>query len=1224
MKNKLLLFLFVLQSAFAFGKQIPIDEAILIAQKHQSQSGTSLSKLSIPVQLVKTVQGNINQKSTREPSNLYYIFNKGYNKGYVIVAADDVSVPVIGYTTEGTYDESLLPPNYLGWIKSVEQGIEQAILEGKEASDKVKRQWTTFSNSKNLATYSLYNTVTPLIKTKWDQLAPYYNSIPVKDANGNSALTGCIATAMAQILKYYEFPKKGYKIIPGYRIDYLNITMPSIDITQHVYDWDNMLNIYKGNSSNPNQNKAVADLMYHCGVAVQMGYGFAASASVSELLPNAFTYFGYTTSKLIYRDNFSDEAWSQILINSFENRQPVYYAGGGHAFICDGYDSDGLFHFNWGWSGSADGYYSIDAILYAKNESMLYEIKPKIYSAYHRDDKEELRKIMSQGDNYLTLGLSVADTLKWRSSEEWVTKVKGVTWKEGSEGKRISKLNWTEGTPKLSGSINLEPFAEVEEVLTGHNDISSLTIQNTKLKHIDTGHNNISTLNVGNCLVLNTLLIDYNELKELNISNCSLIDFLLCNNNKLKFSALPLKNISIIAYANQNKDLITIIAGKTIDLSKEYNIDNHITSYKWYAQDGKEISLSTAGNGKFIADAKYANTILTCKMTNSRFPDLILESSYFITADSTYNEEDKEGLRQFLQQGDNFYKLGLSASDKDNWEGSEEWVDKVNGITWIDTNQGKRIFIISWASKNLTGTLNVSKFKEIWGLFIQQNQINGLIALKNQKLEYIDAGSSKLSTLRIEDCTKLISLLVHVNELTELHVSDYKLLKNFFCNGNKLKFSDLPLENISNFQYSDQAKIDGGSIGGGQIVDLSKEYNIDSHITSYKWYAQDGKEISLSAVGNGKFMADTKYLNTTLTCKMTNSRFPNLKLEYSVKVIGVYNEEDKEGLRQFLQQKDNFSKVGLSTIDKNNWNSSEEWVAKVIGIKWKDTDQGKRIHEISWYGKGLTGVLDITRFKGIWGLFIVANQIDGLIATQNQTLEYIDAGVNKLTTLRINDCSKLKSLLVHGSELSELNVSSYKLFENFFCYGNKLRFSDLPLENISWMLYNNQAKINGGTLEAGQIIDLSKEYNIDNHITSYKWYTQNGKEINLSVAGNGKFMADAKYANTTLACKMTNSRFPNLILEYTVRVTRMQAKSYLDEVYTTDISVYPNPTADVLYFNTTVKVDKVNIYSLDGKMIKQISDVHNNKIDVQFLSSGVYIIIIDINSEHLMKRFTKI
>ena len=288
--------------------------------------------------------------------DLYYVFNRGEDEGFVIASADDSTYPVLGYTSEGNFDYSQLPPNmkwWLGWITSqLEDLADNPVPAAKRAPMFAPK----------------HAAIATMVTTRWNQGAPFNDECP-KHKSGERCVTGCVATAMAQLV-YFQRAKsvtETQKDMPGY--EYNGIQVPGVPAGS-VIDWDNMIDNYNSGGT-AKQKKAVAELMRYCGVGVQMMYGIGSeggSAAYSSNVVNALkNYFGYGSSvKYINTDNPGSDSWDNTLYNELEQGRPFYLAGqnkdGGHAFVCDGYDGNQCFHINWGWGGSSDGNYMLSKL----------------------------------------------------------------------------------------------------------------------------------------------------------------------------------------------------------------------------------------------------------------------------------------------------------------------------------------------------------------------------------------------------------------------------------------------------------------------------------------------------------------------------------------------------------------------------------------------------------------------------------------------------------------------------------------------------------------------------------------------------------------------------------------------------------------------------------------------------------------------------------------------
>lgn len=293
--------------------------------------------------------------ASRKEKNLFYVFKDETRRQSLILGADDLLPAVIAYDLN-EFDIENMPPQLSDWLTFYQDVCSQVILENRPIST-------------GMATGSA---VKPLVQTKWDQMEPY-NKYCAQYMHINVP-TGCVATAMAQIMNYWQYPEKGtgvhsYTTSTGVRL--------TADFGNTTYDWGNMRNFYgnyaiEGESSQGNASytdgeaDAVALLMYHCGVAVDMKYTENSSGATTSNAGTALiTYFGYDKGMRYHnREVYSDEEWQQMLLDELYQGRPVIYSGRtirneGHAFVCDGYDGNGYFHFNWGWSGMADGYYMV-------------------------------------------------------------------------------------------------------------------------------------------------------------------------------------------------------------------------------------------------------------------------------------------------------------------------------------------------------------------------------------------------------------------------------------------------------------------------------------------------------------------------------------------------------------------------------------------------------------------------------------------------------------------------------------------------------------------------------------------------------------------------------------------------------------------------------------------------------------------------------------------------
>jgi hypothetical protein len=361
MKPKIIIALLLFSTIItSFAKQIDSTTAKYVGMRFlQTNTNSKLieDEQELNLEYVAKYKGTANSSV-----NYFYIFNLN-DTGFVIVSADDIVIPILGYSTTCKFDATDIPDNAAKWLEGYLDQIRYAIENNLEPSDEIKTEWQELLNN-NAIKYvkPRAGSVSPLIQTKWDQ-NPHYNALCPFDkiANAN-AVTGCVATAMAQIMKYYNYPTKGSGFHSYNHPKYGTL---SANFGSTTYQWNSMpIKVSSANS-------AVATLMYHCGVSVDMNYGVNGSYSYSsKVAPALKDYFGYSNSaELKERKNFTtDNQWINLLKQELDAGRPLYYGGagsngvGGHAFVCDGYNNSGYFNFNWGWGGTDNGFFTVNAL----------------------------------------------------------------------------------------------------------------------------------------------------------------------------------------------------------------------------------------------------------------------------------------------------------------------------------------------------------------------------------------------------------------------------------------------------------------------------------------------------------------------------------------------------------------------------------------------------------------------------------------------------------------------------------------------------------------------------------------------------------------------------------------------------------------------------------------------------------------------------------------------
>jgi hypothetical protein len=344
----------------AIAKPVDLATARQVAISHfrsMSDAGRGASLMSV-VNLTLADQRRI-PVSSGDSMTACYVFNAPDNSGFVIVAGDDAVAPLLGYSGEGHYSTERPSPEFLYWMHGYERQLAAVAERHIEATASTRALWLSMSSGKSYdrSILARAGAVAPLLRTEWNQ-NPYYNDqCPYDEAAGERTVTGCVATAFAQIMKYHNWPAQGMGD-HGYshpRYGYIHATYAGV-----TYDWNAM----------PDQvtepNAAVAQLMFHVGVASDMYYG-TASGEGSLAWPKTTVeglkrYFGYRESvHEVYRKDYDDASWLSLIRSELDAARPLEYDGfsndgSGHSFVLDGYQGE-YFHVNWGWGGQFNGYF---------------------------------------------------------------------------------------------------------------------------------------------------------------------------------------------------------------------------------------------------------------------------------------------------------------------------------------------------------------------------------------------------------------------------------------------------------------------------------------------------------------------------------------------------------------------------------------------------------------------------------------------------------------------------------------------------------------------------------------------------------------------------------------------------------------------------------------------------------------------------------------------------
>ena len=309
------------------------------------------------------------------------------NHSFIIVAADKSVYPILAYSDESSFPENGTVNDFDWWLEGYSKAIYNQIKSKSEIDYKVTRAWNFYENNvKSSSLFSNTNSIAPLLHTYWNQDGGYNYYCPEHTMGPDGkCYAGCVATAMAQILKYYDYPLHGRSIHTYHHQAFGDLT---VDFSKRIYDWQHMGLTTSATDLDTIKRNAIAQLIYDCGISVDMYY--TPSASSSFLYKAQTSLYDYFKVKryISYAEkaDYNDDVWRNIMIENLDMKYPILYGGqdasvGGHAFVCDGYQNDNFFHFNWGWSGIGNGYFYLNNMNsgngnFKYEQDMVYNIVP--------------------------------------------------------------------------------------------------------------------------------------------------------------------------------------------------------------------------------------------------------------------------------------------------------------------------------------------------------------------------------------------------------------------------------------------------------------------------------------------------------------------------------------------------------------------------------------------------------------------------------------------------------------------------------------------------------------------------------------------------------------------------------------------------------------------------------------------------------------------------------
>lgn len=480
MKYFLIAIFLNLLCCFVNAKQIDEATAKKIGKNFLISIGQQNPNFELSLEFkLKKVNRNYQIASSFDSFCYFYIFNRNDLKGFVIVSAEDKVSPILGYSADKIFVSLNMPENLKYWLETYKNQIDLAISENLSQSQEITKLWKDLIEGKvNTSKLNKKGNVNPLIKTEWDQ-GQFYNELcPFDNQYQAKTLTGCVATAMAQIMKYWNYPKIGkgsdsyYDTVGGNQYANFGST---------TYNWSNM----------PNQlsstNNDIAVLMYHCGVSVHMDYGVnqkgGSEAYVISPGPNSAqnaysSFFGYNSNTLegFYRYKFTESDWINLLKNELDKSRPIQYVGynfkvnAGHTWVCDGYNSNDFFHMNWGWGGLDNADFKINILdpkhsyTWNDGQAALIGIEPPVNNCSYNLSENVISFPASGGNG--TFDILTSTNCNWAAvsnNNSWLTITSAQNGKGNGTITYSVKSNGT--LNPIQGSISIEGQTYIVNVM---------------------------------------------------------------------------------------------------------------------------------------------------------------------------------------------------------------------------------------------------------------------------------------------------------------------------------------------------------------------------------------------------------------------------------------------------------------------------------------------------------------------------------------------------------------------------------------------------------------------------------------------------------------------------------------------------------------------------------------------------------------------------------------
>ena len=1019
-----------------------------------------------------------------EGDDAYYIFNLESKGGYVIVSGDDRMPDVLGYSTNGLFDTENMPDNLKAWLEGYKEQYQY--LQEHEEARTVKETITTSETRTK---------VYPRLTTRWSQSGPYNAQCP--KIGIYRTITGCVATAMAQIMNYHQWPKQTSKTIEGYSTTYCNV--PTIGIT--TIDWENMLDSYTyGNTPNFSEanSNAVSTLMLLCGASVKMDYRFEASAASLPDAKNALVeYFDYDDSTIRYleRSKYNDEEWTQLIYDEIKSKRPVLYAGNpeesdaGHAFVIDGYDTDDYFHVNWGWS-SGNGYFLLGALKeYNYDQEAIVGIQRKgnmqykyAYAEYkdqnvtfYYDDKREQRQgqlntslngplFIEKVSEIETVNIepSFAEYHKLKTTSEWFLVCSNLSNIIGLQ--YLNTENVTNMYGMFAGCSNLKSLNLSSMNTSKVTNMSSMFDSCEKLQTLD-----VSNFDTRNVIDMTRMFHGCGKLTRLDLSSFDTSNvtsmhcmFYLCTNlEELDISNFKTHNV-------QNMRVMFYGCGvKKLDVSS-FDTKNVKTMESMF---GACLNLTSLDVSKFdthnVTDMSgmfsYCYCLTTLDVSNFDTQNVTDMSVMFGSCRnlssldvSNFNTSKVTDMSGMFEACNNLTSLDVSKFDTQNVTNMEYMFDYCQNLTSLDVSS----FDVSKVTKmnnmfhgcNNLATIYCAEGTDWSGVVESTNMFYGCSNLRGQCSDRATYYSSDLNN----------ATLARICTSTQ---DGYFTLK-----GTEVKTAKVLWDSTKKtlvFFYDGKAYEQGSTFvsdGTTYTAEWVKEWKLDNEYPSWKTWVKDDNDVTI-AVFDDSFR-EFKPIN----CKQLFSQYYNLENIVNLKNLNTSDVTDMNYMFYYCSK--------LKSLDVSNFNTqnvtnmiymfAECGKLTSLDVSKFDTQNVTNMGEMFGGCQNLTS-LDVSNFNTqnvtvMCNMFWGCNNLTSLdvsnFDTQNVTsmggmfafcsnltsLDVSKFNTQNVTDMRLMfyDCSNLASL-----DVSKFNTSNVTDMSNMFYGCNNLTSLDVSSFDVS-------------------------------------------------------------------------------------------------------------------------------------------------------------------------------